>query len=573
MFKTNPILYLIQNIKLPIFLMIGAIIISIIGSIFQLLLPLFTQNLIDNFSMFIENKYFILIFITVFLLSAVLNGLSIYLLTKIGEGIIYALIKKVWFHILKLKPSFFNKNENGQLLSRIIDDSNILNSFITQTIPTFFPSLITLFGSTILLFTLDWQTAFVALVSIPLYVALIVPLSNIMQKIAYQTQLETARLSGVISHVLSEINLIKISNSEFKEFNSTLSKLQRLYNLGVKEGTINAVVTPITTLIMLISMGGVLAFGGLRVSSGAISPGTLIALIFYLMQLTDPVEHIANIFTGYKKTKGASVRLTEIMKEPEESLEFSKDIQAINSSSICFEKVNFSYEKDVMVLKDCSFTIPKNKMTALVGPSGSGKTTIFNIIARLYEINSGNIKYGEKSIYEYSLTAWRNHIGYVMQNNGVINGTIKKNISYALKYKPKLSEVEYYASLANANTFIEKLQKQYNTLTGETGVQLSGGEKQRLDIARNFIKRPGLLLLDEATSNLDSESEKNIQDALSNISKERTTIIIAHRLSTVLQADQIIFVDNGFITGTGTHKELINSHQKYKKMIELQSLN
>ncbi|MBF2782499.1 ABC transporter ATP-binding protein [Staphylococcus saprophyticus] len=573
MLKNNPILYLIKNIKLPIFLIISAIIISIIGSIFQLLLPLFTQNLIDNFSMFIENKYFILIFIIVFLLSGVLNGLSIYLLTKIGEGIIYVLIKKVWFHILKLKPSFFNRNENGQLLSRIIDDSNILNNFITQTIPTFFPSLITLFGSTILLFTLDWQTAFVALVSIPLYVALIVPLSNIMQKIAYQTQLETARLSGVISHVLSEINLIKISNSEFKEFNSTLSKLQRLYSLGVKEGTINAVVTPVTTLIMLISMGGVLAFGGLRVSSGAISPGTLIALIFYLMQLTDPVEHIANIFTGYKKTKGASVRLTEIMKEPEESLEFSKDIQKINSSSIAFEKVNFSYEKGVPVLKDCSFSIPKNKMTALVGPSGSGKTTIFNIIARLYEINSGSIKYGEKSIYEYSLAEWRNHIGYVMQNNGVINGTIKKNISYALKYKPKLSEVEYYANLANANTFIEKLQKQYNTLTGETGIQLSGGEKQRLDIARNFIKRPGLLLLDEATSNLDSESEKKIQDALSNIAKERTTIIIAHRLSTVLQADQIIFVDNGFITGTGTHKELMNSHQKYKKMIELQSLN
>lgn len=572
MYKNNPILYLIKNIKIPILLIISAIIISVIGSVFQLLVPLFTQNLIDNFSEFIKNKQFIFIFVIIFLLSAVLNGVSIYLLTKIGEGMIYSLVKNVWFHMLKLKPSFFDKNENGQLLSRIIDDSNIINNFITQTIPIIFPSFITLFGSVTLLFFLDWQTALVALISIPLYVSLIVPLSNVMQKIAYQTQLETAKLSGIIAHILSEIKLVKVSNSEFKEFNSTLSKLQKLYNLGVKEGTINAIVSPITTLIMLISMGSVFAFGGIRVSSGAISPGTLIAMIFYLMQLTDPIENIASIFTNYKKTQGASIRLTEIMKEPEEDLEMSQIGKPIISSSIQFENVKFSYQSGNLVLNNCSFSIPGNKMTALVGPSGSGKTTIFNILARLYEIDSGSIKYGEKSIYEYPLTDWRNHVGYVMQYNGVINGTIKKNISYSLKHKPKISEIEYYANLANVDAFVTKLKKEYNTIIGETGIQLSGGEKQRVDIARNFIKSPGLLLLDEATSNLDSESEKNVQKALTNISKRRTTVIIAHRLSTVLNADKIIFVDNGIITGVGTHKELINSHEKYKKMIDLQSL-
>lgn len=498
--------------------------------------------------------------------------MSIYLLTRIGENIIYSLIKKVWFHILKLKPSFFDKNEKGQLLSRIIDDTNVLNNFITQIIPTFFPSIITFFGSIVLLFILDWKTALIALISIPLYVALIIPLSKIMEKLSYNTQLETAKLSGVIAHILSEIKLVKTSNTEFKEFNNTLGNLKKLYNLGIKEGSITAIVSPLTSFLMLLSMGSVLAYGGFRVSSGAISPGTLIALIFYLIQLTDPMENIASIFTGYKKTRGSSIRLGEIMNEKEENLDFEKNLNVIHNSNIIFEDVNFSYNQENKVLKNCSFIIPKNKTTALVGPSGSGKTTIFNLISRLYEIDSGSIFYGTNSIYNYSLMDWRNHIGYVMQYNGIINGSIKKNITYPLKHKVPTSEVSYYAKLANANFFIEQLNSGYNTTIGESGVKLSGGEKQRIDIARNFIKQPGLLLLDEATSSLDSESENSIQNALADISNSRTTVIIAHRLSTVLKADKIIFVDNGEITGTGTHENLTKNHEKYKKMIELQNL-
>lgn len=569
----NPGFTLINIVKFPKISMLFAIIISIIGSIFQLVVPLFTRKLVDNFTLFTEHKQYLLFFVLIFLLSSIFNGISIFLLTKIGESIIYSLIQKVWLHILKLKPSFFNKNENGALLSRIIDDTTVINNFITQVIPTFFPTMITLFGSIVLLFILDWQTALIALSSIPLYLFLIIPLSKVMQNIAYDTQLETANLSGTISNVLSEINLVKTSNTEYKEFNNTKSKLKRLYNLGIKEGTINAIVSPITTVLMLISMGSVLAFGGFRVSNGAISAGTLIAIIFYLIQLTEPIEHMANLFTGYKKMQGSSLRLIEIMKEPEENLDYTHSYNSINSSSITFENVNFSYVKDIQVLKDCSFIIPEKKLTALVGPSGSGKTTIFNIISRLYEINSGKVLYGEKSIYDYPLNDWRNNVGYVMQDNGMISGTIKKNICYPLKRKPKEAEISYYSDLANINSFITKLKNGYSTITGETGIQLSGGEKQRIDIARNFIKNPTLLLLDEATSNLDSESEMSIQKALSNISQNRTTVVIAHRLSTILKADKIIFVDEGRITGMGTHDYLINNHEKYSAMVNLQNLN
>ncbi|HGH5575745.1 ABC transporter ATP-binding protein [Staphylococcus pasteuri] len=568
----NPVLHLANEIEFPKLLIILSVLLAVIGSIFQLIVPLFTQNIVDNFSEVIKNKQYILLFVFIFLLSSILNGLSIYLLTKLGENIIYSLTNKVWNHILKLKAPFFDKNSNGELLSRIIDDTKSINNFITEIIPSFFPSIIVLFGSTFFLFMLDWQTALVALISIPLYVILIIPISNIMQRLSYKTQLETAKVSGIISHVLSEIKLVKLSNSSDKEFRQTNSYLRNIYHLGVKEGIINSIVVPLSTIIMLISMGGVLGFGGYRVASGAISPGTLIALIFYMTQLTDPIEKISSLFTGYKRTVGASQRLSEILSEEKENLNGST-YKILNSVDLSFNNVSFSYDENNPVFNNLSFTVPKNKITAIVGPSGSGKTTILNLISRLYEIKSGSIKYGKTSIYDFSLIEWRNNLGYVMQNNGILNGSVKSNITYSMEETPSMESIVYYSKLASTHDFIMNLPNDYNTLIGEKGTNLSGGEKQRLDIARNFIKSPGILLLDEATSNLDSESEHKIQKSIKNISNNRTTIIVAHRLSTILKADKIIFMDNGEITGIGTHEELLANHSKYNNMIKLQQLH
>ncbi|WP_369040806.1 ABC transporter ATP-binding protein [Staphylococcus epidermidis] len=569
--QKNPVLHLVNEIEIPKWLLFFSVLLSIIGSIFQLIVPLFTQNIVDNFSEVIKNKYYIIVFVFIFLLSSILNGLSIYLLTRLGENIIYSLTNKVWNHILRLKTSFFDKNSNGELLSRIIDDTKSINSFITEIIPSFFPSIIVLFGSIFFLFMLDWETALIALISIPMYVILIIPISNVMQKLSYKTQLETAKVSGVIAHVLSKIKLVKLSNSINKEFRQTNSYLRNIYYLGVKEGVINSIVVPLSTLIMLVSMGGVLGFGGYKVASGAISPGTLIALIFYMTQLTDPIEKISSLFTGYKKTIGASQRLSEILSEEKENLQ-NNNLNILNSVDLSFNNVSFSYDENNHVFTNLSFTIPKNKITAIVGPSGSGKTTILNLISRLYEIQSGSIKYGTNSIYDYSLVNWRKNLGYVMQNSGVLNRTVKSNITYSLQETPCIEDIIYYSKLASTHDFIMKLPNDYNTLIGEKGINLSGGEKQRLDIARNFIKTPGILLLDEATSNLDSESEHKIQESIKNVSNDRTTIIVAHRLSTVLKADKIIFIDNGEITGMGTHEELLARHSKYKNMIELQQL-
>ena len=309
MHYNSSLLKLINQINFPKKIIILSIFISIIGSVFELLIPLFTKNLIDNFEILFKNKYFILLFVFIFIFSSMLNGLSIFLLSKIGATINFSLVQKVWNHILTLPIPFFDKNSVGELLSRIIDDTNIINSFIVQTIPRFFPSFITLLGSIIILFLLDWQTTLVALISMPLYVIIIMFLSNIIKRISFQTQFQTAKLSCLISHSLSEIKLIKISGAENKESIKTHSSLTSIYNLALKSGLINSFTSPLTNTIMLISMGSVLGYGGYRVATETITSGTLVAIIFYIMQLTSPIENISSIFTGYKRAEGVSVRL------------------------------------------------------------------------------------------------------------------------------------------------------------------------------------------------------------------------------------------------------------------------
>lgn len=334
----SSLIKLINQIKFPKKIIILAIFISIIGSVFELLIPLFTKNLIDNFEVLFKNKYFILLFVFIFIFSSILNGLSIFLLSKIGATIKFSLVQKVWNHILKLPVPFFDKNSVGEILSRIIDDTNIINSFIVQTIPRFFPSLITLLGSIIILFLLDWQTTLVALISMPLYIIIIIFLSNIIKRISFQTQFETAKLSGLISHSLSEIKLIKISGAENKESIKTQSSLTNIYNLALKSGLINSFTSPLTNMIMLISMGSVLGYGGYRVATETITSGTLVAIIFYIMQLTSPIENISGIFTGYKRAEGVSVRLYEIMREKKELLSSSTHFQKLNTSDLVFKK-------------------------------------------------------------------------------------------------------------------------------------------------------------------------------------------------------------------------------------------
>lgn len=570
----NPLFFLFKRLSWPYGLIITAVIISSLGSLSGLLIPLFTGRLVDKFSTNNINWNIVVLFASIFIINALLSGLGIYLLSKIGEKMIYGIRSLLWEHMIKLKMSFFDKNESGQLMSRLTDDTKVINDFISQKLPQLLPAIITLIGSIIMLFIMDWQMTLLTFIAIPIFMGIMIPLGRRMQKISKHTQAEIANFSGLLGRVLTEMRLVKISNTEQKELNNAHYNLNEIYKLGLRQAKIVAIIQPISSVIMLLMIAIILGFGAIRIATGAITAGALIAMIFYVMQLSMPLMNLSTLVTDYKKAVGASQRIYEIMQEPVEPMEQLKPIANINIENGALEFNNVEFKYDVKTILDhVSFRIPQGDISAFVGPSGSGKSTIFNLIERMYDIDNGDITYGNESIYDIPITNWRSKIGYVMQSNSMMTGTIRDNILYGINRNVSDEELIKYAKLANCHDFIMQFDEGYDTLVGERGLKLSGGQRQRIDIARSFVKNPDILLLDEATANLDSESEQKIQEALEVLMKGRTTIVIAHRLSTIKKAGQIIFIDQGRVTGEGTHDELMKYHEKYHQFVTTQNLN
>lgn len=572
--EQNPLFFLFKRLSWPYGLIIAAVIITSLGSLSGLLVPLFTGRLVDKFSVSSINWGMIAIFGSIFLVNALLSGIGLYLLSKIGEKIIYAIRSLLWEHIIQLKMPFFDKNESGQLMSRLTDDTKVINEFISQKLPNLLPSVLTLIGSLVMLFIMDWKLTLLTFITIPVFILIIVPLGRVMQKISTNTQSEIANFSGLLGRVLTEMRLVKVSNTERLELDNAHTNLKKIYRLGLKQAKISAVVQPISGVVMLLTIAIILGFGALEIGTGAITPGTLIAMIFYVIQLSMPLINLSTLVTDYKKAVGASSRIYEIMQEPiepTEALSESKDVTIIDGELV-FEHVDFKYDVK-KILEDVSFSISQGEVSAFVGPSGSGKSTIFNLIERMYDIERGDIKYGNQSIFDIPLSKWRTKIGYVMQSNSMMSGTIRDNILYGINRKVDDEELIEYAKLANCHDFIMQFDEGYDTMVGERGLKLSGGQRQRIDIARSFVKNPDILLLDEATANLDSESELKIQEALETLMEGRTTVVIAHRLSTIKKAGQIVFIDKGEVTGKGTHHELMASHDKYRHFVTSQKLS
>ncbi|MCI2902506.1 ABC transporter ATP-binding protein [Staphylococcus hominis] len=544
------------------------IIVSLLGSVSGLLIPFYTGKLVDNFDLKNIDVVFVLFFIFIFFLNALFSGISLYLLNKIGEKVIYRIRTILWKHIIELKIPFFDENESGQLMSRLTDDTKNVNYFVSYKLPNLLPSILSIFGSLIILFIMDWKMSLIISGLLPLYLIVILPLGKIMQKVTIRTQTEIAKFSGLLGRVLTEIRLVKVSNTQREELNKADGNLLNIYDLGLKQAKVSAVIQPLSSIVMLLTVGIILSFGGMRVASGVMSAGTLVTMIFYIFQLSMPLVNVSTLITDYKKAVGSSQKIYEILQEEKEKVH---GFNSIEDSDIIFQDVEFSYGNN-KVLNKINLNILNNKVTAIVGPSGAGKTTIFNLIERMYYVEKGEILHNNNSIYDYDLYKWRSKIGYVMQTNAMMNGTIKENILYGVDRKVSNNEMLNIMKNANCLDFINSLENGYDTFVGEKGIKLSGGQKQRIDIARCFAKNPDILLLDEATANLDSRSERKIQEAFDTLMSGRTTVIIAHRLSTVKKADQIIFLEDGVVTGAGKHKDLMNSHELYNQFVMNQEL-
>lgn len=449
-------------------------------------------------------------------------------------------------------------------MSRITQDTNIVKTLITQHIITFITGMISIIGAIIILLMIDWRMTLIMLIAVPLAVLIIMPLGQKIYKVSLSTQDQMADFSSNLGRVLADIRLVKAYQAEDTEIEKGNKNIQQLFRFGLKEAKIQAVISPFMTFIMMFVLVVLIGYGGVRVASGELSAGSLVAIIIYMFQIVVPFTQMASFFTAYQKAMGATERIQDMLNTPTE--ETSSGIkEAIQLEAIKFDGLQFAY-KDNPIIKDIHLHIPAGKTTAFVGPSGSGKTTLFALLERFYEPRGGNILLNGKPADAYALQNWREQIGYVSQESPLMSGTIRENLTYGTKRAISEEELLQATAQAHALEFIERLPDGLNTDVGERGIKLSGGQRQRIAIARAIVRDPKILLLDEATSNLDSSSEHLVQSALQNLMKGRTTLVIAHRLSTIIDADQIVVLENGEITGQGTHAELLQSHSLYEQL-------
>lgn len=559
---------LVKSTNPPKLLIVIALILTLSTTAVSLMVPLFTKNLVNDFTIDDLNKTTIALLVGAIILQALSGGFSIYILNRIGQSVVAGMRDRLWKKLLVLPVNYFDENPSGETVSRMTNDTTVVKTLISEHLANFLSGIISIIGAMIVLFILDWRMTTAMFIAIPLAAAVLIPLGRKMYKISKNTQLETSKFTALLTQVLSEIRLVKSSNSEKIEYNNGATGIRNLFNYGLKEAKVYAFIGPIINLVMMILLVVLLGYGGMRVSSGALSAGALVAFIMYLFQIIMPMAQIAEFFTQFQKASGATERIIEIL-EVEDEKDGYEEVKKVDEA-IQIECLSYNYPDKEPVLKNLNFTIPPNQVTAIVGPSGSGKTTFFSLIERFYQPQEGAILLGNQNIQNFSLLSWRKQIGYVSQESPIIAGTIRDNITYGLEREVSDEEINRVIKMAYADQFIENLEDGILTEVGERGMKLSGGQRQRIAIARAFLRNPQILMLDEATSSLDSKSEQVVQRALEELMKGRTTIVIAHRLSTVIHSDQIVFLEQGEITGIGTHQELYATHALYKEFSDQQ---
>lgn len=562
-------LNLIKSTRMKKGLFITAVVLTLFGTAGSLIVPLLTQMFIDGFDTDLITAPLAAIIIAVFLISAVIDGISYYLLAKIGQTVVQSLRELVWDKFLKLPVSYFDKTKSGESVSRVVNDTSIIQNLITSHFPQLISGIMSIAGSVVILFFLDWKLTLIMFIALPLSMVVVFPLGNRMQKVSKKLQDETATFTGSIQETLSEIRLMKSFNAEDFERQKGRKGIGQLYKYGMKEALINALLSPIMYTIMMFVIILVIGYGGLRVADGTMTIGTLVAFLLYLFQIIMPLTMFAMFFTEYNKALGATGRIIGILNmEDEKSV--SKDVDELQYGMLSFNNVTFGYD-ETPVLENISFTAAHNQKVAFVGPSGSGKSTIFSLIERYYPVDKGEILIDDINVEDIPLGKYRSGIGYVAQESAIISGTIKENITYGLKDDEYTDDdINWAVKQSYTSEFINDLPQGLLTEVGERGVKLSGGQRQRIGIARAFLRDPKILMLDEATASLDSQSEKYVGEALNELMSGRTVLVIAHRLSTIVNSDKIYFIDSGHLTGEGTHEELIASHELYRAFTEQQ---
>ncbi|GAB7308485.1 ABC transporter ATP-binding protein [Enterococcus gallinarum] len=571
-FKLKNFIQLITNVNPKKSLFALGLFLSLLTSGASLIVPQLTKKLVDTSGTPTFSSNMVIVLIVAFALQLGLGTIGGFLLRYVGESAVKTLRERLWTHLLHLPAGYFDSHKSGESSSRLVNDTSVIKDLVTSQFPNFVTGAIQLVGSMVILFWMDWKMAALMFSAVPLIALIMLPIGKIMSKLGRQLQAATANFNADASEKLAEIRLIKASNGEKSEQESGRRLITNIFSLGVKDAKVEAVLQPIMMTAMLGLFVGILGYGAVRVQAGTLTSGALVAFLLYLFNIIAPVTTFAMFFSQVQKAMGATERIQEILDTPSESFTATETVN-VEGQVLKAEHITFSYNEERTILKDVSFEAKPNTVIAFAGPSGGGKSTIFALLERFYQPDSGMITIGGKPIQSLDLQAWRSQIGYVSQDSAVFAGSIRDNLQYGLDRTLSEDELWQGLSLAYADQFVRDFPDQLETEIGERGVKLSGGQKQRIAIARAFLRNPKILMLDEATASLDSQSEEKVQRALDHLMEGRTTLVIAHRLSTIVDADQIYFIEKGAVTGNGRHTDLIATHPLYAEYVKEQMVS
>ena len=493
-----------------------------------------------------------------------------YLMNYVGQRVVSDLRAKLYAHIIDLPLSYFHKHHTGVLISRIINDVNLIQGAVSGAVTRFLCDSFTILGLTFVVFYRDFILALITMIVFPIAIMPVIKIGRKLRKISTSSQVEMGELSGLMHETFSGARIVKafgMEDYEKKRFERVNNRLFRWYMRAVK---MRGITSPLMEFLGSIGIATVIAYGGYQVIKGVSTPGNFFSFIAAVMMLYRPIKGLSNVHNTVQQGVAAAVRVFEVLDTYSEH----KKTEGIKlprfSKSIIYEDVWFKYDQEQSwVLKNINLTIKKGEKVALVGPSGAGKTTIAHLLPRFYELKKGKIIIDGYDAQQVSLDSLRAQIAIVSQEMVLFNDTIRNNIYYG-RLDASEEEIIAAAKAAYAYDFIQKLPEGFDTIIGERGVRLSGGEQQRICIARAILKNAPILILDEATSFLDTESEMIVQKAMENLLKERTALIIAHRLSTIRKADKIVVVSDGQIVEQGTHEELLDKEGLYQRLYEIQ---
>ncbi|UTT63088.1 ABC transporter ATP-binding protein [Microcella humidisoli] len=570
------------------------IVISVLGAGASLAQPLLVSQVITVVEDDGDLGPLVALLVALVVVGALLSGFGHYLLQRTGEGVVLSSRRALVRRMLHLPISEFDQRRTGDLVSRVGSDTTLLRAVLTQGLVEAIGGSLTFVGALIAMIIIDPVLLGLTVLVIAVSVVTVVLLSQRIRIASRKAQEKVGDLAAAVERSISSVRTVRAANATEREFAVVEQNAVGAWEQGIKVAKISALVVPISSIALQVSFLVVLGVGGFRVASGVIGVADLVAFILFLFLLIGPLGQAFGAITSVNAALGALGRIQEIIGLPSESEGDADVVPAASTASraaVEFDDVHFRYPeaahrteeekviaevvgehpRDKTVLAGVSFSVPVGSRTALVGPSGAGKSTVLSLIERFYDPTAGVIRMGGDDIRGLERTELRSRIGYVEQDAPVLAGTLRDNL---LLGTPGATDEQCVAVLRSVNLdeVLDRDERGLDAQVGEDGVMLSGGERQRLAIARALLAAPPILLLDESTSSLDGVNEQRMREAIDAVAEDRTLIVIAHRLSTVVDSDQIVVLDHGRVVGVGTHSELVVSTPLYRELAKHQLL-